>query len=71
MRIFKRLMAKVVGTPKPKRLRYKYEVADGVFVNSIFPDFEFDMPMPERGRFARKPEAAPVDASEAHHTGSA
>jgi hypothetical protein len=42
-----------------------------VFVDSIFPDFEFDMPMPERGRFARKPEAAPVDASEAHHAGSA
>lgn len=55
MPILQRIMAKVFGPPKPRAPRYKYEIADGVFVESIFPDFEIDVPMPERGRFMRQP----------------
>ena len=47
-------MARVFGPPKPRSPRYKYEVADGVFVESIFPDFGTNVPMPERGRFKRQ-----------------
>jgi hypothetical protein len=54
-----------LGPPAPERPKYKLEVADGVFVDSIFPDFEFDMPMPLRGRFA--PQPANRAAAEADH----
>jgi hypothetical protein len=46
-------MSRVFPPPKPREPRYKYEVEDCVFVESIFPDFGLGVPMPERGRFAR------------------
>jgi hypothetical protein len=78
MRILQRLMAHVFGPTKPTPPRYKYEVADGVFVESIFPDFGTSVPMPQRGRFAPKaeldvdpPRAAPSTEKGDHAAGVA
>jgi hypothetical protein len=41
-------MAKVFGPPEPRRPRYKLDIGNAVMRESIFPEFEFDLPTPVR-----------------------
>jgi len=49
-------MVRLWGPPKPRSPRYKYDMGDGVFIESVFPDFNVTIPEGMTRRFKPAPE---------------